>query len=50
MDELRRLIAHCTGTTTGAYTPSDFQEAGLNQDELREMIQELNEDSENDDA
>ncbi len=35
---LRGLIEHCQDPQAGAYTPSDFPEAGLNQAELDDLI------------
>jgi non-ribosomal peptide synthase protein (TIGR01720 family) len=34
LESLQNLIAHCLSPNTGAYTPSDFPEANLNQKEL----------------
>jgi non-ribosomal peptide synthase protein (TIGR01720 family) len=38
---LRTLITHCRTTEAGGYTPSDFTESGLSQQELDELIAEL---------
>jgi non-ribosomal peptide synthase protein (TIGR01720 family) len=38
---LRSLIAHCQSPGAGGYTPSDFSEADLSQDELDGLIAEL---------
>jgi len=38
---LRALINHCRTTEVGGYTPSDFTDAGLSQEELDELIAEL---------
>jgi len=38
---LRALIAHCQSPEAGGYTPSDFPEAGLNQQELDALLGEL---------
>ena len=38
MDALRSLISHCSSPSVGAYTPSDFPEAGLDQQELDKLI------------
>ncbi len=35
---LEKLIAHCTSEGVGNYTPSDFPEAGLSQDELDDLM------------
>ncbi|HEU4508571.1 MAG TPA: SDR family NAD(P)-dependent oxidoreductase [Pyrinomonadaceae bacterium] len=41
VEALRALINHCRTTEAGGYTPSDFTEAGLSQEELDELIAEL---------
>ena len=41
VEALRSLISHCRTTEVGGYTPSDFTEAGLSQEELDELIAEL---------
>ncbi|MGB8510731.1 MAG: condensation domain-containing protein, partial [Pyrinomonadaceae bacterium] len=41
--ELRRLIAHCQSADAGGYTPSDFTQVNLSQDELDELMAELGE-------
>ena len=41
VEALRALINHCRTTEVGGYTPSDFTEAGLSQEELDELIAEL---------
>lgn len=38
---LRALIAHCQSPDAGGYTPSDFSEADLSQEELDALIAEL---------
>lgn len=43
IEALRSLIHHCTSANAGGYTPSDFSEAGLNQQELDSLIAELGE-------
>ena len=43
MEALRSLIRHCTSPTAGGYTPSDFAEAGLNQEKLDRLISKLSE-------
>ena len=41
IEALRSLIHHCTAPGAGGYTPSDFAEAGLDQEELDSLIAEL---------
>ena len=41
LGELRELIAHCVSPETGGYTPSDFPQAQLSQQELDEFLAEL---------
>lgn len=41
MDELNALIEHSLSEEAGGYTPSDFAEAGLDQDELDDVLSEL---------
>jgi non-ribosomal peptide synthase protein (TIGR01720 family) len=41
MEALRSLIHHCTSPSAGGYTPSDFVEAGLDQEELDHLISQL---------
>ena len=43
IEALRSLIHHCTSPSAGGYTPSDFSEAGLDQQELDSLIAELGE-------
>jgi non-ribosomal peptide synthase protein (TIGR01720 family) len=43
LEELRTLIHHCLSPEAGGYTPSDFAEAGLNQEELDRLISDLSE-------
>ena len=38
---LRALIEHCVTLKSHGYTPSDFPEAGLNQDDLDELLNSL---------
>ncbi len=38
---LRDLISHCQLTDAGGYTPSDFPEAGLDQEELNKLMSRL---------
>jgi non-ribosomal peptide synthase protein (TIGR01720 family) len=41
VEELRALIEHCQSAQEISYTPSDFPEAELNQQELDELITSL---------
>ncbi|MGK7872112.1 MAG: condensation domain-containing protein [Xenococcaceae cyanobacterium] len=45
MEALRGLIAHCMSPETGGFTPSDFPEADLSQDELDLFIGSLTQGS-----
>ena len=38
---LRELITHCQSPTAGGYSPSDFPESGLDQDELDRFISNI---------
>ena len=38
---LRELIAHCLADSSGGYTPSDFPETRLSQQELDDLMAEL---------
>ncbi|MEW6733890.1 MAG: SDR family NAD(P)-dependent oxidoreductase, partial [Acidobacteriota bacterium] len=38
---LQTIITHCQTSNAGGYTPSDFPHAGLNQEELDELMAEL---------
>jgi microcystin synthetase protein McyA len=40
-EAVRAMIAHCQSLETRGYTPSDFPEADLSQDELEDLIAEL---------
>ncbi|ABW31352.1 non-ribosomal peptide synthetase [Acaryochloris marina] len=42
METLRSLIAHCQSPDAGGYTPSDFSEADLSQDDLDRFLAHLN--------
>ena len=42
LEELQALIAHCLSTKAGAYTPSDFPLARINQKQLDELLQTRN--------
>lgn len=46
MDSLKQLIEYCTSTSAGRYSPSDFPEAGLSQQELDELLSEIDEHEE----
>ena len=41
-DTLRELIEHCSMRETSEYSPSDFPEAGLNQDDLDNLLNQIN--------
>jgi len=41
LEALRALINHCVSPESGGYTPSDFPQAGLNQQELDDLVSEL---------
>lgn len=41
MEALKSLIAHCQSPEAGGYTPSDFPEAEMSQEELDELVAEL---------
>lgn len=43
MESLRSLIAHCQSAEAGGYTPSDFQDAELSQDEVEAIVTEMDE-------
>ncbi|MFZ5915511.1 MAG: condensation domain-containing protein, partial [Chloroflexota bacterium] len=40
---LRLLIAHCQTSQAGGYTPSDFADVALNQDEVDALLKEISE-------
>ncbi|MFZ5515901.1 MAG: amino acid adenylation domain-containing protein [Candidatus Zhuqueibacterota bacterium] len=42
IESLREIIAHCQSPEAGGYTPSDFADVALQQDELDELMTELN--------
>ena len=42
MNALKNIITHCTDSDAGGYTPSDFSAAGLNQQELDNLLANLN--------
>ena len=39
---INEVIDHCTSSDSGGYTPSDFSTAGLNQQELDNLLANLN--------
>lgn len=41
-EKLRRLIQHCAASQQGNYTPSDFPEVDLKQDDLDRLLDQLN--------
>jgi non-ribosomal peptide synthase protein (TIGR01720 family) len=41
LEALKSLIAHCQSPEAGGYTPSDFPEAELSQEELEELVAKL---------
>ena len=43
LDALADLISHCTSPASGRYTPSDFPEANLSQQELDDLLREIDE-------
>ena len=46
LQALQGLIAHCQSPEAGGFTPSDFPEAELSQEELEELISEFTESEE----
>jgi amino acid adenylation domain-containing protein/non-ribosomal peptide synthase protein (TIGR01720 family) len=42
VEELRALIAHCVSPEAGGFTPSDFPDADLTQQELDDLLTEIN--------
>ena len=46
LQALQALIAHCQSPEAGGFTPSDFPEAELSQEELEELISEFTESEE----
>jgi len=40
-EELRNIIAHCLSPEAGGYTASDFKEAGLDDEDLDALLDEL---------
>lgn len=43
LDALADIISHCTSSAIGRYTPSDFPEANLSQQELDDLLNEIDE-------
>ncbi|RYG37788.1 MAG: hypothetical protein EOO01_30000, partial [Chitinophagaceae bacterium] len=41
-DRLLRLIEHCSGRETAEYSPSDFPEADLSQDDFDTLLNQIN--------
>jgi len=41
MEELRNIIAHCLSVKTKSYTPSDFTDVDLEEDEINNLLDEL---------
>jgi amino acid adenylation domain-containing protein/non-ribosomal peptide synthase protein (TIGR01720 family) len=41
LEELRAVLAHCQDPTAGGYTPSDFPDMELDQEELDALLEEL---------
>ena len=44
-ESLRSIISHCTSSSTKSYTPSDFPDAAVDQQELDDIIAEFSEPS-----
>lgn len=42
MDTLRNLISHCLSSEAGGFSPSDFPEANLDQEDLDDLLKQLN--------
>jgi non-ribosomal peptide synthase protein (TIGR01720 family) len=45
LEALRALIAHCQSPTAGGYTPSDFPDVELSQEQLDQILAEIDLDS-----
>ncbi|MDB9486904.1 hypothetical protein PN492_10175 [Dolichospermum circinale CS-537/01] len=41
ISKLKTLITHCTSLENGGYTPSDFPDVDLSQDELDDLLSTL---------
>jgi non-ribosomal peptide synthase protein (TIGR01720 family) len=46
-EELREIIAYCSGIESVHYSPSDFQDADLSRKELEDLMSEIKDDFEN---
>lgn len=42
METLRNLISHCLSSEAGGFSPSDFPEADLDQEDLDDLLKQLN--------
>ncbi|NEQ89211.1 MAG: hypothetical protein F6K26_57895, partial [Moorea sp. SIO2I5] len=47
VEKLRSLIAHCQSPEVGGYTPSDFSEANVSQQELDMFLSKINQNTSN---
>ena len=45
LEELQAIVAHCRTRKTSTYTPSDFRDVALSQEDVDQMMEELGEDS-----
>jgi non-ribosomal peptide synthase protein (TIGR01720 family) len=41
MEELQRIIRHCGSGEAGGYTPSDFPQANLSEQDLKDLLAEV---------
>jgi len=41
LEELKAVIEHCLSTEAGGYTPSDFRDVDLDQEDLEDLLDEL---------
>jgi non-ribosomal peptide synthase protein (TIGR01720 family) len=48
LDALRSIVTHCQTPASMEYTPSDFSESGLNQDELDRLMSKLDQSKDDD--
>jgi amino acid adenylation domain-containing protein/non-ribosomal peptide synthase protein (TIGR01720 family) len=46
VEELKTIIEHCTSPEVGGYTPSDFPDVELSQEDIEDILEELAEDGE----
>jgi non-ribosomal peptide synthase protein (TIGR01720 family) len=46
VEELKTIIEHCTSPEVGGYTPSDFPDVELSQEDIQDILEELAEDGE----